>query len=108
MYRKESMPNRLEDLKKDVHKSGFNISMMINLFYKRSKLREKLPDSVLCEVCLEYIKRGKDIKKTFPYFVRVLTNKSQQYFANKTQEDAKSRKFGKMPENIKSIMKGIV
>ena len=51
--------NNLEQLKKEVHAKGFNVSMMINL-YKKKRVEQKatgiVPDEIYCAVCLEYLK----------------------------------------------------
>ena len=98
--------NNLEQLKKLVHEKGFNISMMINLYKKKrreAKALGEIPEEIYCQVCLEYLK-GKAIKCNFPYFMRVLVRKAEEYYAGKSQ---KYEKFGKMPDSIKSIMKGV-
>jgi len=104
------MTNNLEELKKAVHKKGFNISMMINTFKKRQralKSTREIPDAVLCEVCLEYLKRGDHIRKEFPYFMRILNSKMDEFQANKVQAEHKEKKFGAMPSNMKSILKNM-
>lgn len=101
---------RLEQLRKQIHAKGFNISILINKFKKTQRERKALyevPESVFEEVCLEYLKRGENIDKSYPYFMTVLTMKAQESCANNQQKQAGLNKFGKMPENIKSIMRGM-
>lgn len=98
----------LDLLKLEVHKKGFNISMMINLFKKKQRDRKALydvPDEVLCAVCSYYLLKHDTISHDFPYFLRVLEAKSQDYRANQTRKEAKDNKFGEMAESVKSIMK---
>jgi len=100
---------KLEFLKKEVHAKGFNISMMINLYNKKRRDQKcigVIPEEIYCDVCIEYLK-CRAIKRDFPYFMTVLARKTEEHYANKTQAEAKANKFGKMPENIKSIMKGV-
>ena len=99
----------LEDHIKAVHRKGFNISMMINTFKKKQremKSTREIPDSILREVCLEYLKRGDQVKNGFPYFMKVLNMKIDEYQANLNQSDHKSQQFGKMPSNLKEALKG--
>ena len=101
------MTETLEYYIKQVHKKGFNISLMINTYKKRQRARKstyEVPEEVYIEVCKEYFKRGEEIDKGFPYFMKVLTMKAQDSCARKSQ---KHEKFGKMPENIRSIMGGM-
>jgi len=98
----------LEELKIAVHEKGFNISMMINTFKKKQKLigsLREIPDSILCEVCEEYLMRLY-VKKGFPYFMKVLSVKIDQYYANRVQKEHKEKNFGKMPSNIKEALRG--
>lgn len=97
----------LEQLKKQVHAKGFNISMMMNL-YKKKRVEQGalgvIPEEIYCKVCLEYLK-DKEVKRDFPYFLRVLIRKAEEFHAETQQ---KQPRFDKSyPQHIKSIMKGV-
>ena len=80
----------LDWYKKEVHKRGFNISMMINLFKKKQRKMKALyevPDEVFIEVCKEYFKRGDSVDKTFPYFLAVLKKKVEESVVRKNISD---------------------
>ena len=97
----------LSEYKIAVHKKGFNISMMINTFKKKQremKSTREIPESVLCEVCKEYLMRGDSVRSGFPYFMKVLNMKMDDYQSNLIQTDHKEKAFGKMPTNIKEAM----
>ena len=98
----------LQTLIKEVHLKGFNISAMINLFKKRQReagSTREVPEEVYVEVCLEYLK-DRNIKKDFPYFLKVLNLKADHYHAKQLQEEAEKNKFNEfMPEHLKSIMR---
>lgn len=97
----------LADYIQAVHAQGFNISMMINKFKKIQVERKStytVPDEIFKDVCIEILKRGEVIESPYPYFMKVLVMKSQDFCA---RENQKYKKFGKMAESIKSIMKGV-
>jgi len=97
----------LDLLKTEVHAKGFNVSMMINLFKKKQremKAIHEVPDEVLCAVCRAYLTTTKQIDKSFPYFMTVLQRKSEEYCAANSQ---KYERFGRMPQSILEIMKGV-
>lgn len=87
--------------------------MMINKFKKSQKERKALyeiPDTVYIEVCKEILGRLENygIKHPYPYFMKVLTLKSHEYFANKTQVENKKFKTERAnPMIMKEIMRGI-
>lgn len=96
----------LDLLRKEVHATGFNISMMINLYKKRQFQRKStivLPDEVYCAVCREYLK-DRIVRKDFPYFMIVLVKKAEEYCAKFNQDVDKFDKS--FPEHISLIMKG--
>ncbi len=103
----------LEEIKKEVHALGFNISMMINKFKKMQKAnhaRYDIPDEVYVELCKTAKERllMRKITAPWPYFIHVLNMKSADYFARKNKEEARETQFCKtMPESIRSIMKGV-
>jgi len=108
--KKENKLTELDLLRKAVHDKGFNISMMINTYKKKQvdrKTTYKVPESVFCDVCKEYLKSGDNIDKSFPYFMKVLVMKAQESCANNSKKQAGANKFGKMPDNIKAIMRGM-
>ena len=99
----------LDLLKTEVHAKGFNISMMINLFKKKQRERGAkyvIPDSVYCAVCREYLTK-KAVERNFPYFMRVLVRKAEEDCVNRNRQMAELHKFGKMPESLKGILKGM-
>ena len=101
--------DNLNDYKKAVHARGFNISRMINKFKKDQRERKALyevPETVLIEVCKEYLV-GREVKDNFPYFLKVLTLKTHQFQANKSQEESNKHKNARMPQHIKDIFKSL-
>lgn len=102
--------NGLEQIKKQVHSKGFNISMMINKFKKSQRDRKALyeiPEEVYILVCEEILEKLEhySIKQPWPYFMKVLTLKSHEHFANKNQKEHKDKSFNrKMPESLRAIM----
>jgi len=104
------MNQELNNLLKQIHAKGFNISMLLNKLAKIRKERKTIyaiPEEVKLEVCKNILSNIDNIKKPWPYFMKVLEMKSQDYFAKKTQVEADKNKFCRMPESIKSIMKGV-
>ncbi len=108
--------NELDSAKKMVADKGFNIYLLINKFKKVQREKKALyevPEEVYCDVCLEISKRLEitKIDNPWPYFMKVLTMKSHEHFANKHQEEAKKmsgdKRSTKMPESIRSILKGM-
>ncbi len=99
----------LETLKKQCHSKGINISMMINKFKKSQKERKALyeiPDEVYVEVCKAILAIHKSPSNWYPYFMKVLTLKSHEYFANKHQVEHKKQK-GTNPTLLAEIMNGM-
>lgn len=104
------MTPELNEILIKIHKKGFNISQLLGKLAKIRKERKTtydIPEEVKIEVCREILKNVENIKQPWPYFMKVLEMKSQEYFANKTMKEAGKNKFRKMPESIKSILKGI-
>lgn len=101
----------LETLKKQCHSKGINISMMINKFKKSQKERKALyeiPDTVYIEVCKTILAVKEVPDKPYPYFMKVLTLKSHEYFANKHQVENKRFKTDRgNPTLLRKIMEGI-
>ena len=97
----------LDTLKKEVHKSGFNISRMINRFKKDQRKRKaiyEIPDEVLENVCREVL-IGRHVTDPYPYFMKVLHLKSHEYFANKNITDNNKNKFSRtMPQHLADIL----
>ena len=80
--------------------------MLVNHFYKRSKLREELPEEVLIEVMNSIIIKGDKIVNAWPYFVRVLSEESRKHFASQ-QQALNTNKRGGFAESISQIMKEV-
>ena len=62
---------------------GFNIYQLSNRFYKESKSIDKLPEAVLGAVLDEFLQRGASVRECWPYFIKVLENKSAAHYAEK-------------------------
>ena len=101
-----------EELKKDIHKKGFNISMMLNKFKKMQKERKALyeiPEEVFYKTCFEIERRLEisEIENPWPYFMTILTRKSYEYFAGKSREEAEKSRFPRtMPQCLSELFKG--
>lgn len=88
-----------ENLLEKCKSLGFNLWPMLHIFKRRSKLKPEIPDEVVEAVCLEYIKRGSQIKSGFPYFLMVLKRKSADYFSK--QNVIEGEKIKKEPIKLK-------
>ncbi len=96
---KENQPDKPAQFSKEFKEKaekakafGFNIYQMIGSFYKQSKLSEKLPEYVLGSVLDEVLIRHQQIKDPFPYFLKVLEDKSARYFSQKNQKEGEALK----------------
>jgi len=101
---------RFADFSESFHKKakqaeqyGFNIYMLINTFYKKSKLIEQLPEKMLATVLDEVIHRNSQICDPFPYFMKVLKEKSCEHFSSQAQESNTGKRDG-FAESIHSIL----
>lgn len=86
---------------------GFNIFQMTNRFYKQSKLREQLPESVLEAVLDEFIGRNGNasVNDPWPYFLTVLKEQSERHFAARNEREGERLK--KAPAAIGNILAGM-
>jgi len=100
----------LESLKKQVHDKGFNISVLINRFKKDQRARKvtyAVPDEVYIAVCETVLKTDLSrIKSNYPYFMRILKAKSEEFFANNAQSEHSKVKNANWAISISDIMKG--
>lgn len=71
---------------------GINIYALTNRFYKLSKLNQPIPEEVLEAVLDEFEKRKDNVSEIWPYFLRVLENKSAQHFSNKSAKEGENYK----------------
>jgi len=85
---------------------GFNVWPMLALFKRRSGLAPAIPEVVIKEVCNAYLGRMRDIRADFPYFLKVLENKSREYFAN--QQVKEHIRLRKEPMAFKDILREIL
>ena len=85
---------------------GFNMWPMLAIFKKRSKINQDIPNEVISEICKEYLKMTRTLNADFPYFLKVLENKSREYFAK--QQVAEHWKIKKEPMAFKDILKEIL
>lgn len=92
-------------LMSEVYRKGLNIHLMLNLFRKRSKLKPEIPEKVIQEVCREFLYNEKAIR-SFPYFLIVLKEKSNKYFAEENIKMNIGKRDGFAP-SIKEIMKNL-
>jgi hypothetical protein len=86
---------------KEVEAKGFNIYQLVGRFYKDSRLSEKLPEDVLIAVMDKILSNGQ-VKDHWPYFLKVLNEKSRDYFARTNQE--MSEKLKKEPSRIGDVL----
>lgn len=88
---------------------GFNIYQLSNRFYKESKMLGKLPEGVLMAVLDEFVQRGANVRDYWPYFLKVLNNKSSNFHAEKNVKEGedfkKSRNFAPSIAEILAGMK---
>lgn len=70
-----------------VFKKGFNIYQLINKYKKDSKLRVEIPEGVIIGVCEQYLKNGNNIRKDYPWFLRVLKVETEKHFAEQNIEE---------------------
>ena len=95
-----------EILMADCKKQGFNVWPMLALFKRRSRLNTNVPDEVIQSMCKEYLGRMREIRADFPYFLKVLENKSREYFAK--QEIFKHNQIRREPMAFRDILKEIL
>ena len=90
----------------NVYKSGLNIYSLIGRLKKIIKVGKgwHFPEEVLIEACEQYHKDKDKIKDEWPWFIKVIHAKSDEYFANKNIKENKARKQEGMPQAIKEIM----
>ena len=98
--------DKTKALLKAVYEKKFNIYAMLNLFKKRSKLKPEIPESVIQEVCLQYLSMSADVDNTFPYFLKVLKMKTAEYFAN--QNIREHQEIKKQPMAFRDILREII
>lgn len=67
-----------------VRDRGLNLFPLMGRYKKKSKLIHPIPNDVIKAVCREYLKvtEIREIEKQFPYFIRILEQKTRDYFAN--------------------------
>jgi len=90
----------------EIKRQGFNLYTLINMFYRRTKLRLNIPDAVVMRVCDSFEKYKP--KEPFPYFMRVLKAESEQHFAalqgkHDDPEEINEEGLKKMKELLSSI-----
>lgn len=76
----------------EAKEKGFNIYQLSNRFYKESKSIEKLPEAVLMAVLDEFLQRGSNVRDCWPYFIKVLENKSAAHYAEKSIKEGEAFK----------------
>lgn len=91
-----------------VYKKGFNIYELINRVKKELRWQpgRYFPEEVLLGVCEEYNKYDGKIEKPWPWFVKVLELKSNEYYAQ--QQVTKHQEVKSMGAvSLKDILKGV-
>ena len=106
MDKKLTYTPETESLLSEVKAKGMNLWPLLGIFRKRSKLREPIPDEVIQQVCLEYLKRAGEIDSAFPYFLEILTRKSKEHFGR--QSELEGQRYKKEPTAFKDILKELV
>jgi len=93
---------------KIVYYEGFNIYQLINRVKKRLgwDVNRNFPDEVIQNLCKQYLKDKKKIKYQWPWFVKVLSEKSAEYYVQKNIEE--NKKDGEIAQSIKDIMKEVI
>lgn len=99
----KEQPSAAEAALKEVYDSGFNIYSLIGRLRKERNWPKdlKLPDEVIIGVCEQYFKDKDNIKKKWPWFLKVLDSEIIEWMESKKQG-------GDVPQSIKDIMKGLV
>ena len=100
--RHQEFSRETQALLKSVHAEGFNISMLINTYRKRSRLSPEIPEEVVRAICLEYLKRKP--ANGFPYFLRVLKSQTEKYFAEQNIKQGQRDKNATWKVKIKLEM----
>jgi hypothetical protein len=77
----------VESALKRVHDQGFNIRPMIIKYHRKKKLKNWPTDTVILEVCHEYLNPKKPIKNTYGWFTSVLHYKICRHGAAKSEEE---------------------
>lgn len=80
----------------EIKKQGFNLYTLINKFYRISKLRVNIPDTVILKLCDSFEKHKP--RDPFPYFMGVLKGESEQYFSELNEKKGKEVK--KEPKKV--------
>jgi len=80
---------------------GLNIYQLLGKA-KKDGLSSKIPEIVLMAVLDEVLNRHVQIQDPFPYFLRVLKDKSSQYFSQRNEQEGEFLK--KQPMVIKDIL----
>lgn len=83
---------------------GFNIYALLGRFKKESKLKPDIPDEVVMAICNEHVKYKDQIKNQWPWFLKVLTMKSHEYFANQNIREHEENKK-QQPTLLAEIMR---
>lgn len=103
---KEQPSAALKAVLDKICKEGLNIYSLINQLKKELKWRkdQKFPDEVLLAVCEQYSKDKAGIKDPWPWFKRVIEEKSKDHFAQQNiAEHEKLKKEGITP--LKDLLK---
>ena len=84
-----------------VRDKGLNLFPLMGRYKKLSKLSPPIPNDVIKGVCREYLKVSqlREIEKQFPYFLRILEQKTRDYFANEAVKE--HEKMKKEPVKLK-------
>jgi len=92
------------NIKSEIYSKGYNIYQFINSFYKRSRLRDPLPEEVLEKTCRDFFAQAEKgvINTPFVYFLAILKKNSAQYHANQNMSICKNE-----PLVLGEILRGI-
>lgn len=92
---------------KAVYDDGFNIYALINRMKKELKLCIDIPEEVILKICVEYHRQKPQIRSPFPWFVRVFTQVSREYFSGKNRAADLELRKAEIPPRLKDIMRNI-
>ena len=92
---------------KIVYNEGFNVYQLIHrVKHKLGWAKDrKFPEEVILNLCKQYLKDRKKIRNEWVWFVKVLGEKSAEYYAQKNIDE--NKKDESVPQSIKEIMRGV-
>jgi len=107
---KEDIKETAQKIMAKVYKDGFNIYMCLAKLKKQLKLCVDFPPEAIIWTCEEYLRTKPNVKKPYPWFLRVFSANSAKYFSSQQERESQDRhrtRGGPMAQSIKDILKGM-